>query len=101
MRPPLGHGARGSVVRLMMRHPVADYAAWRRADDALDAERRRMGALSHTVLQSLDDPRDITVETEFATAHAARAFAGSPEVRDRMVAAGVAATPEVWLVTER
>jgi hypothetical protein len=93
--------SRVTQVRLLMRHPVADYAAWRRAEDAFDAERRRMGALSHTVYQSVDDPQDITVEIDFATAHAARAFAGSPRVRERMAAAGVAGTPEVWLVTER
>lgn len=88
-------------MRLLMRHPVADYEAWRRADDAFEAERRRMGALSHAVYQSVDDPQDITVEMDFATAHAARAYADSRHVRDRMATAGVAGTAEIWLVMER
>jgi hypothetical protein len=88
-------------VRLIMRHPVADYDAWRRAYDAFDAERRALGAIGGAVWQSLDDARDVTVSTDFATAHAARAFAGSARVRAWMEQAGVAVPPEMWLVAER
>lgn len=84
-----------------MRHPVADYEAWRQAEDAFDAERRAMGALAHAVYQSLDDPNDITVAVDFATIHAAKTFAASPRLRERMAVAGVAGPPEIWVVTER
>lgn len=93
--------SRSRRVRLLIRHPVADYDAWRRAEDAFDDERRAMGALAHTVYQSLDDPNDITVAVDFATAHAAQAFAASPRLRERMAVAGVAGAPELWVVTER
>jgi hypothetical protein len=92
---------RTSTVRVLVRHPVADYDAWRRVYDAGGDERRAMGALDETVYQSLDDPGDVTVCTAFETAHAARAFATSERVRERMAQAGVAGAPEVWLVSER
>jgi hypothetical protein len=90
-----------STVRVLVRHPVADYDAWRRAHDARAGERREMGALEQAVYQALDDPADITVSTAFATAHAARTFAASEHLRCLMAEAGVAGTPEVWLVSER
>jgi hypothetical protein len=85
----------------MMRHPVADYDAWRRAYDAFGDERRTLGATGDAVWQSLDDARDVTVSMDFATAHAARAFADSARVRAWMEEAGVAVPPEMWLVSER
>jgi hypothetical protein len=37
------------MVRLFVRHPVADYAAWRRVYDDFDEERRGMGVTGHAV----------------------------------------------------
>jgi hypothetical protein len=88
-------------VRLIARHPVADYDAWRRAFDALAPARRSLGIIGEAVYQALDDAGDVTVCTDFATAHAARAFDESPTLRAAMQRAGVAATPETWLVRER
>ncbi len=37
------------MVRLFVRHPVANYAAWRKAYDEFDAQRRTMGVTAHAV----------------------------------------------------
>ena len=37
------------MVRLFVRHTVADYGAWRKAYDAFDAQRAPMGVISHAV----------------------------------------------------
>jgi hypothetical protein len=88
------------MVRLMVRHPVADYDAWRAAYDEFDDERRGMGVTGHGVYRAVDDPRDVTVWHEFESVRAARGFAGSDELGALMATAGVAGDPEIWLVTE-
>src|SRR5947207_11570807 len=88
------------MVRLFVRHTVADYAAWRQVYDAFDAQRRPMGVIAHAVYQSLDDPNDVTVWHDFATREQAEAFAGSEALRSAMQRAGVQGRPMVWFVTE-
>jgi hypothetical protein len=41
------------MVRLFVRHPVRDYAAWRQAYDDFDQERRSMGVVGHAVVRTL------------------------------------------------
>ncbi len=88
------------MVRLFVRHPVADYAAWRKVYDEFDVERGPMGVTGHAVYQSLDDPNDITVWHDFATREAAEAFASSERLRDAMQRAGVQGRPTIWFVKE-
>lgn len=86
------------MVRLYVRHPVTDYAQWRRAYDDFDAERRTMGVTDHAVYRALDDGNDVTVSHDFADAASAQAFADNPRLREVMTAAGVAAPPTIWFV---
>jgi hypothetical protein len=86
------------MVRMMVRHPVRDYAAWRKEYDDFDATRQGMGVTAAAVFQSVDDPNDVTVTHDFATAEAARAFADSAELESAMENAGVAGPPTIWFV---
>jgi hypothetical protein len=70
------------MVRLFVRHPVSDYAAWRDVYDAFDAERRGMGVVGDAVYQSADDPNDVTAWHDFATVEEAKAYASSPRLRE-------------------
>jgi len=72
------------AVRLFVRHPVTDYATWRKAYDAFDSERVPMGVIGDAVYRSVDDPNDVTVYHDFATVEKAKAFAASPRLRDVM-----------------
>jgi len=88
------------MVRLFIRHNVADYQAWRQGYDDFDEQRRSMGVTGDAVYQSIDDPSDVTAWHDFDTAEEAQAFVGSDELKNAMQNAGVQGEPEIWFVTE-
>ena len=92
-------GEEETVVRMFVRHQVADYAAWREVYDSIDAERASMGVTGHAVYCSTADRNDVTAWHDFATQEAAQSFAASPQLHDAMQRAGVQSQPEVWFTT--
>ncbi len=87
------------MVRMFVRHDVADYPKWRQAYDAFDAERRRMGVVSHAVFRSAEKDIDVTVTHDFESLAAAKSFIASQRLREVMGAAGVVSVPTIWFVT--
>ena len=87
------------MVRMFVRHRVADYATWRAAYDGLDPERQAMGAEGHDVFQTLGDPNDVTAWHDFASQQAAESFASSPVLREAMQRAGVEGKPDIWFTS--
>ena len=88
------------MVRMFVRHNVADYDAWRKVYDEFDEERRPMGVTGDAVFQSVDDPNDVTVWHDFAGVDEARAFVSSDALRNAMQRAGVQGEPQIWYVNE-
>jgi hypothetical protein len=88
------------MVRLFIRHDVADYDAWRKVYDEFDADRRPMGVTGDAVFQSIDDPNDVTVWHDFAEADEARGFVSSEALRAAMGRAGVQGEPQIWFVAQ-
>jgi hypothetical protein len=88
------------MVRLFVRHNVADYGTWRKVYDEFDEERGPMGVTGDAVFQAIDNPNDVTVWHDFDTAEAARAFASSDKLRNATQKAGVQGEPQIWLVTK-
>jgi hypothetical protein len=84
------------MVRMFIRHDVADYAKWRQAYDAFDAERGGMGVAGHAVYRAVEKETDVTVVHDFASLEAARAFVASQRLREVMGAAGVVSVPSIW-----
>ena len=87
------------MIRMFVRHRLADYAAWRDVYDEFDEERRGMGVTHHAVFRSVADPNDVTVWHDFASQAAADSFASLTRLREVMQRAGVQDTPEVWFAT--
>jgi quinol monooxygenase YgiN len=87
------------VIRLFVRHTVADPSAWRKGYDEFDATRRSMGVTDDAVYQSIDSPNDITVTHDFESDSAAKAFMTSDELKSAMANAGVQGQPEVWITS--
>ncbi len=88
------------MIRLFVRHSVADFARWKQAYDDFDDERKGMGVAGDAVYQSADDPNDVTVWHDFETLESGRAFADSARLREVMAAAGVTSKPELWFTTQ-
>lgn len=84
------------MIRLFVRHPVADFSQWKKAYDDFNTERGGMGVKDHAVFQAVDDANDVTVWHDFADMESARSFLGSDRVREVMTEAGVAGEPTVW-----
>jgi hypothetical protein len=87
------------MATLFVRHTVADYAAWRRIFDDFAPTQEALGVIDKAVYRGADDDDDITVSHDFATVEAARAFAGSPELKAAMHDAGVTSAPTIWFTT--
>jgi hypothetical protein len=87
------------MATLLVRHTVADYAAWRRIFDDFGPTQKALGATDTSVYQAADNANDITVTHDFATLEAAKAFAGSPELKTAMHDAGVISAPTIWFAT--
>jgi hypothetical protein len=86
------------MIRLFVRHNVADYGKWRAAYDDFDDERRSMGVVADEVYRSVSDGNDVTIYHDFETLNAAQSFANSDRLREVMGKAGVAGQPEIWFV---
>ena len=86
-------------VRMFIRHEVNEYAAWRKAYNAFDATRRKLGVTGQAVYQSLDNANDVTVTHDFKTADKAKTFASSSDLKTTMEKAGVKGTPQIWFTT--
>jgi hypothetical protein len=84
------------MIRLFVRHPVADFAKWKQAYEDFDDERKGMGVVGDAVFKSPDDPNDVTVWHDFKTQQSAREFVESERLREVMSAAGVAGEPTIW-----
>lgn len=87
------------MATMFVRHTAADYGAWRRIYDGFQPKARTLGVQAEAVYQAVDDPNDLTVTHEFATLEAARAFAGSAELREAMHEAGIVGAPTIWFTT--
>lgn len=88
------------MVRMIVRHDVADYDAWRKAYDDFDEERSGLGVRGDGVYRAVDNPNNVTAYHDFDSIEAAQAFAASPRLREVMQGAGVAGAPDIWFVEE-
>ncbi len=67
------------MAHMFVRGTVEDDAAFREVFDGAEEMRKSAGATGVTVYQSVDNPNEITIQAEFPTADAAKAFASSQE----------------------
>jgi hypothetical protein len=80
---------------LIVRHTVADYAAWRKAYDDAETIRTKHGCTAQRVLQDPADANDVAATHDFPTVEQATAFAADPELRAAMEQGGVSSAPRI------
>jgi hypothetical protein len=88
------------MAKLYVHHKVQDYSAWRKVFDELESVRARFGSTGGQVFQSVNDPNEITILTDWGSVDEARAYAQSPELKEGMKNAGVISQPDVMFLNE-
>jgi len=80
---------------LIVRHHVADYAAWRVVYDDVDSLRTGHGCTAQRVLQLPGDPNEVVAIHEFPTVAQADEFSQDPALKEAMGRAGVDGPPRI------
>jgi len=77
------------VTHLHIGFTVKDCERWKKGYDASLDARKASGEISYVVYRSADDPNVITVLSVQQSAERVRAFMDSPDLKERMEAAGI------------
>jgi len=82
---------------LIVRHPVSDYALWRKVYDGPEVAslHTKYGVSNARVGQAPDDANDVVVTHDFASTADAQGFAADPGLKQAMESAGVAGAPRI------
>jgi len=84
------------MVTLIVKHTVNNYDSWKTVYDQFAGTRRKSGVTGASVYQDVNDPNTLYVTHQFKDLNAARAFAGSDDLKSAMANAGVKGQPELW-----
>lgn len=85
------------MVRVFVRHEVADYAIWRHHYDTFHAERRAMGVIGDNVFRNAEDDHEITVTYDFQTLAEAQQFMSPRHLNEAKSVSGGPAEPSIWI----
>jgi len=88
------------MAKLLVHHKVQDYSAWRTIFDEDDQRRKEYGSTGFQVLKSASDPNDLTVIMDYPSIEAAKSFATSDALKEKMKDAGVISQPEITFLVE-
>ncbi|MDR9392081.1 MAG: hypothetical protein RI554_08655 [Trueperaceae bacterium] len=87
------------MVRLLVRHPVQDFAAWKAGYLSPDMKgiRDRLGVRHDAFYTTVEDVNDVLVIHDFDSADAAQAFLADGELQAALGTLGVAGEPKIQL----
>jgi heme-degrading monooxygenase HmoA len=88
------------MAKLLVHHKVQDYSAWRKIFDEDDMRRKEYGSTGVQILKSASDPNDLTVLIDWPSVDAAKTFAASDALKEKMKNAGVISQPEMTFLEE-
>jgi hypothetical protein len=74
---------------ILIRHKVRDFNEWKPGFEGHASKRAEAGLSVKYVLRSADDQNEVVVLVEAADLNRAKAFVGSPELREAMQSLGV------------
>ena len=83
---------------LLIRHRVADHAAWKRVFDEQGATRWSNGCRGGQVFRNADDPDELVILLDWDDLRRARLYAQSDELLESLKRAGVADDPDLWIL---
>lgn len=88
------------MIYMLVRHAVRDFSKWRPAYAADDAARQAAGLRELNLWRNADEADEVVLLFEVLDVAKAKAFAASPDLREKMAASGVTGRPEIVFLTE-
>lgn len=82
------------MIKMYIRHTVADFAKWKVVYDEHDATRKQFGCIKAEVFRNEKDPNDVLTVHHYENLEKAAKFVQSPNLKEAMALAGVTGTPE-------
>ena len=79
----------------VVRHTVANFDKWKTGYDGHEAERRKFGWTSSTVLTDAGDPTHVVVVGKVKSLAQAKDFTNSPSLKETMKKIGVISAPDI------
>src|SRR5215469_9140267 len=89
---------RRSIMHLLVRHKVSDFAKWKPVYDAHLSARQKAGLKEEHLFRNADDPNEVLVLFSAEDVEKAKAFTASDDVRQTMAKAGVSDKPDVYFL---
>jgi hypothetical protein len=83
------------MAHMIIRHKVADFGKWKAAYDDHSSTRQASGLRDLYLWRNADDQNEVVVLFEASDLTKARDFASSPDLREKMQAAGVLGVPDI------
>jgi len=88
------------MVTVILSHEVANVAEWRVGFDGHEPVRQQAGVKTLGVYQSVDNPNQISIITEFPSAAAVAGFFSDPNMKAQFAKAGVIGVPEAKILNK-
>jgi quinol monooxygenase YgiN len=82
------------MVKMYVRHTVADFARWKVVYDEHDAMRKKFGCKKSEVFTNAHNPNDVLSVHQWDDKEQASKFMQSPDLKEAMVNAGVTSMPQ-------
>ena len=79
---------------------VDNYERWKEGYDASIGQRKAAGEISFQVFRNVDDPNIVTVLSVQESAEKVQAFMDSPDLKERMKAAGITQMGQMLIIEE-
>jgi hypothetical protein len=83
------------MVKMYVRHKVADFAKWKTVYDGHDATRKKFGVKKEEVFANLKNSKDILGVMEWENKEQAKNFIENSDIKEAMKEAGVIGAPEI------
>ena len=88
------------MVHVILTHEVKDFFAWKKVYEEREPLRTKSGIKMTGVYTSVDNPNQVTLTGECASAELVYRFMSQPELKAAMQAAGVVSAPDMKVLTK-
>lgn len=81
---------------MIIHHKVTDYGKWKPVFDSHAGAQKAAGLTNARIFRGADNPNEVVVTLDMQDVEKAKQFAASPELKEKMKAAGVNEKPVIY-----